>query len=453
MNKQHNSYETIRSSGESNVETEIEHVILSASNENIQILNTELRDGTSICNTSNNATEINEPNSSGSANPNVSAVVNIESNNQHNKTTKIDKSVIDIILQHTLHRPKNILLNLETENSVEHTPTEQLKHTTNFHRITRSSRAVVCAETVSSGSSSEDSITLNARIVNNRENEIRNPPAAINRRLQGVASDSNIIVLCRTPSVRDLVHTRSQTRLDTIGAVELTRVRDEDVTSQEPVHRDINRVPLEVVPEASRNSSISSRSTVRESRILRYYRSIRSSINPDRGINTSIAQQTSPQSYNITPPLTEAPPTYSAVIRDDDMDDTIIFLNRNVVGVQQSPPFLAPRPPPTYTEAEGFNIERPMFLASSNLISLLTFTVEQLVWGPEPTYIVCPRCAHLILTSTHTRISSVNHISAIILCLCGCWPCCFIPYCVDSCKNTYHYCPNCSLFLGVYRPW
>lgn len=33
-----------------------------------------------------------------------------------------------------------------------------------------------------------------------------------------------------------------------------------------------------------------------------------------------------------------------------------------------------------------------------------------------------------------------------------CYLCCCIPYCMDSCQNGNHYCPNCGTFIGTYAP-
>ncbi|XP_026471125.1 lipopolysaccharide-induced tumor necrosis factor-alpha factor homolog [Ctenocephalides felis] len=95
--------------------------------------------------------------------------------------------------------------------------------------------------------------------------------------------------------------------------------------------------------------------------------------------------------------------------------------------------------PPSYSTA----IRTQHLLGSSNATH----------WSPRPLPVVCPRCAALVVTDTRSRQAMITHLCALTLCLCGCWPCCLLPYCMDSCKNTYHTCPACQHYLGTYTPW
>ncbi|KAF5278106.1 hypothetical protein FQR65_LT03622 [Abscondita terminalis] len=339
---------------------------------------------------------------------------------KENQKKKIVNNTIDTLLQQTLHQ-----LTSESENSSTETGGKEIPCI--YHR-----------GSMSSNSSSDESLTAIATPVLNFVNiETYHSTPQYNRRIEGISSDSEVTAAIENPSVNELAHTRSEVITENEVNAEMLRIRGEYLRAQEPLivtqlQIETNHRVLDPIPETAHDTS---RGACRGNRILRYCRSRRRNVDN----NSTISQQTSTHRYR-TPPLQGAPPTYSAIIRNDEVD-ALFFSNR--VEEHRSATFIAPTPPPTYAEAEGLNTDRPMFQTS----------IEQIVWGPEPTYIVCPRCTHLILTSTHTRISSVNHVSAIILCLCGCWPCCFIPYCIDSCKNIYHYCPNCSLFLGVYQPW
>lgn len=52
------------------------------------------------------------------------------------------------------------------------------------------------------------------------------------------------------------------------------------------------------------------------------------------------------------PPLDGAPPTYSAIMRIGPIDMGMTR-GRRTVRIQPSPPFIAPRPPPSYAETQG----------------------------------------------------------------------------------------------------
>ncbi|XP_025081454.1 cell death-inducing p53-target protein 1 homolog isoform X2 [Pomacea canaliculata] len=62
----------------------------------------------------------------------------------------------------------------------------------------------------------------------------------------------------------------------------------------------------------------------------------------------------------------------------------------------------------------------------------------------SPVHTRCPHCQAEILTGTHYETGTFTWIVCLILCLVGCdLGCCLIPFCVDSCKDVVHTCPNC----------
>ncbi|XP_059612795.1 lipopolysaccharide-induced tumor necrosis factor-alpha factor homolog [Phlebotomus argentipes] len=71
--------------------------------------------------------------------------------------------------------------------------------------------------------------------------------------------------------------------------------------------------------------------------------------------------------------------------------------------------------------------------------------------GPDPSMIVCPSCRQQVITKLDYETSTKTHIMAALLCAFVCWPCAWIPYVMDSCKNANHYCPNCGAFIGTYK--
>lgn len=71
--------------------------------------------------------------------------------------------------------------------------------------------------------------------------------------------------------------------------------------------------------------------------------------------------------------------------------------------------------------------------------------------GPEPARIVCPSCRANITTRLEYETTTKTHMMCVIMCIFGLWPCCLIPYCMDTCKNTNHHCPSCGAYLGQYK--
>ncbi|XP_053550299.1 lipopolysaccharide-induced tumor necrosis factor-alpha factor homolog [Bombina bombina] len=64
----------------------------------------------------------------------------------------------------------------------------------------------------------------------------------------------------------------------------------------------------------------------------------------------------------------------------------------------------------------------------------------------------CPICRQNIVTRTEYNTGLLAWLIFGILCLLGCWlGCCLIPFCVDSCKDVDHFCPNCNHHLHKYK--
>ncbi|XP_078034219.1 uncharacterized protein LOC144468532 [Augochlora pura] len=139
--------------------------------------------------------------------------------------------------------------------------------------------------------------------------------------------------------------------------------------------------------------------------------------------------------------IRDAPPTYSSIFaRRPPLRNWGPFRSTNRSS------FVAPIPPPSYAQAQG------NCLASFSMDQLLSSSNSNRLWAPIPMTAVCHRCTTIVVTAVEVRRSVITHITAFALFLCGCWPCCMLPYCLNSCNNIDHYCPVCNAHLGTYRP-
>ncbi|XP_026671802.1 lipopolysaccharide-induced tumor necrosis factor-alpha factor homolog [Ceratina calcarata] len=174
--------------------------------------------------------------------------------------------------------------------------------------------------------------------------------------------------------------------------------------------------------------------------------------------------------------MRDAPPTYSTIYASRAM--TVRDQWRPFRSSSNRSSVIAPMPPPSYAQTEGISLatysmdhlysvsrnkdksERDTrLLTADRLIPILVLTLASLAanasrfWSPRPTTAICPRCTAIIITTVQVRRSLITHAAVVVLFLCGCWPCCMIPYCMNSCKIIDHYCPVCRAYLGTYRPW
>ncbi|EDO63389.1 lipopolysaccharide-induced tumor necrosis factor-alpha factor-like [Anopheles arabiensis] len=110
-----------------------------------------------------------------------------------------------------------------------------------------------------------------------------------------------------------------------------------------------------------------------------------------------------------------------------------------------APNYAHPPPPPPYDA--NSNVIPPAQTAATTYVQVVTRPQV----GPDPASMVCPSCTKHVITRLDYETSTKTHIAAGLLCLFICWPCFWIPYVIDSCKNANHYCPNCGAYIGTYR--
>ncbi|KAK9718510.1 LITAF-like zinc ribbon domain [Popillia japonica] len=112
-----------------------------------------------------------------------------------------------------------------------------------------------------------------------------------------------------------------------------------------------------------------------------------------------------------------------------------------------------PPHPPTYEEACSSQLQSPTVVEGTSSHAGRAPTVvlgPTIQFGPTTQSVICPHCQCQVLTKVEAETTTRTHLIAILLFACLCWLCACLPYCMDSCKNKNHYCPNCGAFLGAH---
>ncbi|XP_004533777.1 lipopolysaccharide-induced tumor necrosis factor-alpha factor homolog isoform X2 [Ceratitis capitata] len=114
----------------------------------------------------------------------------------------------------------------------------------------------------------------------------------------------------------------------------------------------------------------------------------------------------------------------------------------------QPPPYSQPG----YTPAQYYQPPPPQMVPppQSHTVIIQTTRPSSVPVSSGPTRITCPSCHAQVLTTVKHQATTRTHFWALILCLVFCWPCVCVPYCMDSCQNANHYCPNCNAYIGTY---
>ncbi|XP_024115136.1 cell death-inducing p53-target protein 1 homolog isoform X1 [Oryzias melastigma] len=105
---------------------------------------------------------------------------------------------------------------------------------------------------------------------------------------------------------------------------------------------------------------------------------------------------------------------------------------------QQPPPQVHPPPQQQLQQVNVTHNVTPM-------------VVVQAMPTDAPGQMHCPHCKNTVLTKTEHKVGMLTWIICGVLGVFICWPCCFIPFCVNSCKDVQHTCPTCNNVLHLYK--
>ncbi|XP_050972187.1 cell death-inducing p53-target protein 1 homolog [Labeo rohita] len=110
----------------------------------------------------------------------------------------------------------------------------------------------------------------------------------------------------------------------------------------------------------------------------------------------------------------------------------------------QPGPQAVPYQPPPYGFAATTVTVQPVIVPAITQTQIACLT-------DVPGRIICPHCMTDVVTQTENVSGLLAWLICGVLVLLGCWLCCCIPFCVDSCQDVQHSCPNCKNIVRIYK--
>lgn len=110
-------------------------------------------------------------------------------------------------------------------------------------------------------------------------------------------------------------------------------------------------------------------------------------------------------------------------------------------GPQYGQPYPPSGPPPPHGHQQGTTV-----VIGAPMVTVVGGLRE------GPVNVTCQQCRQAVVTRVSYETGTLTWLICGAIALFGCWlGCCFIPFCIDGCKDVRHTCPNCNTTVGVYR--